>query len=244
MVAGPNPRDMIGQVYERGPSTDSASGMRRQTFLGTSFALWHPDYFLTAHHCIEDRRARDVFVYGAFGGVVQPRPVTRVHQHDRADVAVLVCETLTWGTVSPFPAVREYADLLLGEEFYAYGFPVDALTYDQEEGPTPRAFRGHFQRYCIHESSMGYRYRAGEMSMPAPSGLSGGPVFSTEGDLEVFGLVAANLEANRLLHEEDQEIGNDERVKRQRYRVIAYGMSVLLDPIVNWLRTVIPPPGR
>lgn len=243
MARGPIPRDTIGELWQRSEPTEQSSGMRRQAFLGTCFALWHRDYFLTAEHCLGRLGATDLFVYGAFGGVSQPRPVAQVYRHENADIAVLRCPEMKWGIVTPFPKVRAYDNLLLGEEFYSYGYPVGALTLEDEESPVRRAFHGRLQRYFHHEASIGgrqYRYQAGELSIAAPTGLSGGPVFSTRGEVEVFGLVAHELKVANLLDEYVEEEANGHIRESQRFRVICYGVAVLLDPIVGWLTTVIP----
>ena len=99
----------------------------------------------------------------------------------------------------------------LGDDYAAFGYPEDVAA--DTPGPTPRLFTGHFQRFFDHSSYAGYNYRAGEMSLPAPAGLSGGPVFRRQAPVMVMGLVAENFESSTTLHavEEITEEGRERR---------------------------------
>jgi hypothetical protein len=46
----------------------------------------------------------------------------------------------------------------VGEEFMAYGFPVEGPDPVPEPSMTvPRLFRGHYQRFLEHSSHLGYK---------------------------------------------------------------------------------------
>src|SRR5436305_455579 len=59
----------------------------------------------------------------------------------------------------------------LGEDFVAYGYPESIFGSDARQ-PTPRLFKGHYQRFLHYRSFMGYHYDAGELSIGVPAGLS------------------------------------------------------------------------
>lgn len=235
-MSAPTPRDIIGQVRRVDDPSISPPG----PYLGTCFAYGHEDVFLTAAHCIGDRKPDEVAVHGYFDGIAQTRRVLEVWTHDNADLAVMRCAKMFWGMVTPFSAIRRYDSTLFGEPFYAYGFPEDVFGPDASR-PVPRIFRGYFQRFFGYDSSVvpGRMYQAGEMSIACPSGLSGGPVFTTEGDVEVFGLVTENLESSSYVYEETVEEGEG-RITRHKFRkVINYGVCLLLDPHRPWIDSLV-----
>lgn len=77
----------------------------------------------------------------------------------------------------------------------AYGFPTEGPDPSSGAAPVSRLFVGHYQRFSEYSSPPGYRYLAGEMSIPAPGGLSGGPVFRAEAPEMLTGMVTANHES-------------------------------------------------
>ena len=58
--------------------------------------------------------------------------------------------------------------------FLGFGYPVEGSANSL---PVPRLVKGHFQRYFGYAAPGSTEsYFAGEMSIPAPAGLSGGPL--------------------------------------------------------------------
>lgn len=79
------------------------------------------------------------------------------------------------------------------------------------------------------------------MSVAAPAGLSGGPVFHAHGTQQLFGIVTENFDSTTLL-EAVEEINTQREKRTIRYqRVISYGVTLLLDPLIGWLETYVPP---
>jgi hypothetical protein len=134
--------------------------------------------------------------------------------------------------MSPGPVPR------WGDDFLAIGFPASVEGSPPKPRPTPRLFKGHFQRIFEHESDFGFSYLAGELSMPAPHGLSGGPVFSLQRG-RVLGVVAENLETTNLRHSQEtvEEDGSTTRV--ERLGVINYGICVMVQAIEAWAEEII-----
>jgi hypothetical protein len=157
-----------------------------------------------------------------------------VDLHPSADLAVL---SVLGPQVDPFPGVAtKYA---MGDEFFAFGFPADVFGPGSLR-PTARLFRGYFQRYFEYASPLGYTYNAGEMSVPSPGGLSGGPVLRLADGPFVSGLAAENLKTYTVL-EAEEEVATPAGTMRREYReVINYGVAVLLDSVYDWLKVHIP----
>jgi hypothetical protein len=80
-----------------------------------------------------------------------------------ADVAVLRANAGEPPSLEPF--WNTVTNWSLGEDFFAYGYPEDRP--GPGTFPTARLFKGHFQRFMAHESHMGFRYFAGELSTGA-----------------------------------------------------------------------------
>jgi hypothetical protein len=205
-------------------------------FLGTGFALRQPTHFLTAAHCIGDLPADELLVQPNHRLI--PSPVSRVSKHPTADLAVLELSNAPDEFTQPFWTPGGGASTL-GLNFIAYGFPESVFDEDSR-APTPRLFKGHFQRTFSYQSPMGFRYEAGELSIACPGGLSGGPVFRQRAHWVVLGLVTENLTSTTVL-DSIEEVQRDGRVDRKVYEsVINYGVCVFLAPLSEWLDENVP----
>lgn len=127
-----------------------------------------------------------------------------------------------------------------GDGFASLGYPED--TTDDGVAPVARCIRGYIQRFYEHRSHMGYAYRAGEMSVGAPAGLSGGPVLAVGDTMAAIGIVAENRQSTTYLHqlEEIQEDGHTYR--ETLHSVIQYGAFVVLKAVEDWLDIHAPKP--
>jgi hypothetical protein len=128
---------------------------------------------------------------------------------------------------------------LLGEPFYAFGYPLDVFSkYSVKE--TDRLFRGHLQRLFYYSSPVTQTaYPALELNIPCPSGLSGGPVFVTEGDFEVMGIVTENLESTNYRYQEET-VTRDNTTEKTTYQyIINYGVALQLGPYVDWINETV-----
>jgi hypothetical protein len=128
----------------------------------------------------------------------------------------------------------------VGDEFVAFGF-AEGGTLDEPAGaPTPRVFRGYVQRVTAFRSGGSNPYAAFELSIPAPSGLSGGPVFMPSDRNGVFGVVTGNLESYTTTVEHVEEIGPGRSKTTSVRQIISYGMALSLPAQYEWLRRVSP----
>jgi hypothetical protein len=223
MVNQPRPFDplrAVGVVFE--PNVGN---------LGSCFGFRRSPYLLTAAHCVKGMAPGRV-------GVLMPGHnedyirVTDVRVHPEADVAVLKADgsrlnpelEVFWDTV---------ANWGMGEDFMAYGYPEDA--------PAPRLFKGYFMRFMDHKSHMGYRYLAGEINIPVPTGLSGGPLFREAAPPMVTALVAENF-SSYLVDDSTESIEEGgTRSRTEIRRVVSYGVVVMLSAIRDWLDSEVAP---
>ena len=144
--------------------------------------------------------------------------VEAIDRHPEADLAVLRVDRDAAQGVEPF---WRALPARFGEPFIAFGYPENVFGEDSGQ-PTARLFRGHYQRFFENHSRMGYRYEAGEMSIPSPRGLSGGPLFRVGAPMYALGLAAENFQSTTGLE------------------VISYGVAVMLAPLEGWLDERLP----
>ena len=211
--------------------------MPSRHFLGSCFAFRKPTHFLTAAHCVGTLDSSELAIT-----LLAPAPTTcravALDTHPDADLAVVRIEVPDPHFITPF--TRLPAGFALGEDFYAYGFSETILASDEKD-QTSRAFKGYFQRFMLHSSYLGYRYTAAELSIPAPAGLSGVPVFSTEHLTSgyVYGVVPENVESSTLL-DSVLEVQDGNRLVEERYKkVLNFGVALLLPDYEQWLEAVI-----
>lgn len=92
-------------------------------------------------------------------------------RHEESDIAILVGAGLTREWSPRFYPGRGQPLIDCGD-FIAFGCPSEAT------GDVARFFKGHFQRCFRYSDPAGRSYFAGEMSIPVPAGMSGGPLSS------------------------------------------------------------------
>lgn len=206
--------------------------------LGTCAAFRQPHIALTAAHILAGVRKRTALrLEYPRRGVV--RRLAEMRIHDSADLAILESPPDEEDDLQGYPP-GAFSNFVgnwgLGEDFYAYGFPVEGPGQSPvQQQPTPRLFKGSYQRFFRFAAPGGYRYEAGELSIPAPAGLSGGPLFRPEAPSLLTGLVTTNTETYST--EDWREEVTREGIRRveAHHRVIRYGVAVMLSPLSDWL---------
>ncbi len=167
---------------------------------------------------------------------------SNVIHHPDADVAILEVppdqELPT--SLSFFKSIERPQ---MGEDFFAYGFPIFG-----GERLDPRVLWGAFQTFRHYTSCLTreadkrpYTYFAGELSIPCPRGLSGGPVFRRDRHDVLLAIVTENHEeGTEISYSEELAIKDGQKNFTSTKNVILYGMSVVAAAIENWLVQEIP----
>lgn len=230
-----DPLRAIGQVFTKEPLGGWA-------FSGTCFRFRRDSAVLTAAHCCP-QSATEIRL--TFPRTPTDRvEVAEVRVHPTADLAVLHLGHDVPPHPEPYPDNAfwdEVSNLGIGEEFMTYGYPTDAPSFDSPlPEPTPRLFKGYYQRFFEHSWSRNRPYLAGEISSPAPAGLSGAPLFRPGAPQMVTGLITANLDSYSVTdsYEDIREDGSHYRLESRR--VITYGVALILAGVSDWLDEVIP----
>jgi hypothetical protein len=220
-----NPLAATGLLWRRA-SAD------QYVFAGSCFGFRHPDWWLTAAHCVVEANVSDIRLI--VPDCDEPQ-VDAIETHPEADVSLI---RVDWGAKRrPEPFWGCVGNYGMGEDFFAFGYPESVFGPDSRM-PTARLFKGHFQRFLDYRSFAGYRYGAGEMSVGAPAGLSGGPLFRPGAPPMLTGLVAENLESTTAADFEEESPREKPQVVYRR--VITYGIAVMLEPIKPWLDERVP----
>jgi hypothetical protein len=216
---------LLGQ----GDTTEDAA------FIGTCFAFRKSNAVLAAAHCVGDLPPEALLV--DFPTSRRMDAVVAIERHPVADLAVLQLGADVWPEgveafidAGPIPA--------LGEEFMAFGYPEDTLGPHPAQ-PVPRLFRGHFQRTFDYRRSR-FNYIAGEISIPSPAGLSGGPLFSPHNFNAVAAIAAENLQSTTYVGRLEEKTEGGEIRRTVERDVVQYGIAVVLEPLGSWLEAKIP----
>jgi hypothetical protein len=110
-------------------------------FAGSCFGFRHPDWWLTAAHCVVEAEASEMRLVAPQRG--EPK-VVEIERHPEADVGLIHVD---WGTKRcPEPFWGFVGNYGLGEDFFAFGYPESVFGPDSRM-PTARLFKGHFQRF-------------------------------------------------------------------------------------------------
>ena len=174
--------------------------------------------------------------------------ISSIKRRPTADIAVLrAADILPKSDENGYPSHAFWdgvSNFQLGEQFMTYGFPVAAPSPDMQSGvPAPRLFLGHYQRFLTYAEHR-YRYLAGEMSIPAPAGLSGSPMFRPGAHLMITGLVTTNLTAYSTLDSIEEEEKGGAVYRYESRRVIEYGLALMLGGVAGWLKDVVSTSSR
>jgi hypothetical protein len=217
----------VGGVYSAGDAPQ---------FLGSCAAYRSRDAWVTAAHCVaEGMEVRVVpTAAGAEGERAYEQPA-QVVRHDNIDLAVLLLEPSPESEFD-YAAYRGVApELIDGGDFLGVGFPVDGV-----EAPVARMFKGHFMRYFRYESPDGaYDYLAGEMSIPAPPGLSGGALAIPTHVEQIAAVVTTNVDSEVVLDRTEQVERDGSTYRDSIVRHVSYGIAAMLTAQVGqWLEAV------
>ncbi|MFK0002543.1 serine protease [Paenarthrobacter sp. NPDC090522] len=231
-----NPLHATGMVFLKDAEGEFA-------FSGSCFLFREDNVLLTAAHCVPESIST-VIVHLPFGR--REMKVETIHRHPTADVAMLICgDQYAYRAGSGYPESAFWdgaSNFSLGEQFSAFGYPSEGPSFTSSAAPTPRFFTGYYQRFFDYESHDGYKYYAGELSIPAPGGLSGGPIFRPGAPEILTGLVTANSETYAVTDSIDDVLTDGTKYRQESRRVLTYGVGLMLSEIAQWLHTYTPNP--
>jgi hypothetical protein len=184
--------------------------------------------YVTASHCIpEQADAAFVSMPGEPG-----RRIIGIDRHETADIAVLVGERFDDEPMSSQVYLRTgLNDLPFGGDFVTFGYPDGA----PESNPVGRLMKGHFQRYFGYSPVRGGSYFAGEMSIPAPAGMSGAPVCWAMRPQELIGVVTTNHDSYTIIDSIAEVDSNGKSYKETNRRMVSYGIAAMLSGLEEWL---------
>lgn len=199
-------------------------------WLGTCACYQRRDVLLTAAHCVPDE-VQDLAV--VLPGDGSARGVLSVVRHPTSDLAVLFAERRRPESMAAqvFAGVDE--TLVEGGDFLAFGYPVEGV-----QVPVGRLFKGHYQRHMSHTDSAGRGYFAGELSVAAPAGLSGGPVARPHTPNLISSVVTTNVESYAVLDYVEEVERDGRSLRLEARRVVAYGIAAMLMSAKDWLSAV------
>jgi hypothetical protein len=210
--------------------TDARPGQTGIAFHGTCFAFGSAGHYLTAAHCVRTIDPKDLavaFPNRAIGFI------SRVVAHPTADVACVTLETpesCPWG---PVPALSSAARI--GTDFFCFGYP--SLEYgNMRDNPTVRLVKGHIQRFFEHRNTFGYQFRAAELSVACPPGMSGSPIIRRDVPFELLGLVTDFVEAGTISRSEEVETVDGQTSVTVYRDVLRYGVGLVLGDHAEWLK--------
>jgi hypothetical protein len=203
---------------------------------GTTFRFGHARVALTARHCVTS----DVAMVASFIDGSAYR-VESVIEHPSADIAAMLLSGSDHHDDARVAFQELGSNVSLGQDFMSFGFPIEGPTFDVPPGtPTPRVFVGHFQRFFNYTSPAGYAYHAAELSIAAPAGYSGAPLFSSFAPATVTGIVTSNVESYAIADSITTIEEDGSTYREEARRVLSYGIALILSDVAEWLRAAVP----
>ena len=196
---------------------------------GTCAAYVLPHLVLTAGHCVPNQFEEFAVALPAREGVWKAEQLIR---HPEADVAAILIRKHPQDLPNcAFTGIEER--VFDAGDFHTYGFPAEG------EGAVRRYFKGHFQRFMSYTDPSGRSYSAGEMSIPAPAGLSGGPISWTQSLDKLAGIVTTNHDSYLVVDSFEEFERNGSVTRGQIRRVTTYGIAAMLLPLKEWLDELV-----
>ncbi len=194
---------------------------------GTCFAFRERHNFLTAEHCVPE---------GAQAIVLQePNRIQRgalaIERNPAHDVALIRTAPLEEEGAANQIVNGIPDDIVDGGDFMTYGYPID----EGGGGLIGRLLKGHFQRYFGFKNSRGHTYFAGEMSIAAPAGHSGGPVVRASSPQSLEGIVTTNHDSYIVLDQIEEVEENGKTLRVESRRIVTYGIAAMATSLKPWL---------
>jgi hypothetical protein len=207
---------------------------RKVELLGSCAIFQQRHILLTAAHCIPDPEL-GVEIWASLPGNNDGAAlVQEVVVHPTSDLAVAFVSPKDDDPMSLQVFSGISGELQEGGDFVAFGYPSEGVG-----APKGRLFKGHFQRYIGHDDAAGRSYFAGELSIPAPGGLSGGPVSPAYQPGLLTAIVTTNVDSYAILDSISEVDDAGKQYREETRRVISYGIAAMLTSQGAWVDSVI-----
>jgi hypothetical protein len=172
------------------------------------------------------------------GGTIR---VSRVIVHPSADLAALILDETNMPANTSWAFSEIGRSFLGGDEFMTYGFPTERPAFDSPAStPTGRVLTGRCQRFYLYESEAGGTDAAAELSIPAPVGLSGAPMFRRVGPSAVIGVITTNLDTYSIVDSRTEIDEKGATYREESRRILSYGIGLLISEVRDWLLSEFP----
>lgn len=195
------------------------------SYLGTCACCFNRHILLTAAHCVPDPL---VNVFAQLPAEAGTRRILDVVRHPASDLALLLAEPRDPEPASAhvFNIAADDWALVEGDDFQAFGYPVEGA---ETLGPVGRLFKGNFLRYFNYRDTHQRSYFAGELSIAAPAGLSGGPVVIERVQRPyLIAVVTMNVKSYALLDSVEEVERDGKTVRVETSAVVTYGIAAML----------------
>jgi len=223
-----NVGELAAALIHLGPRGDWSSD---RGLLGTAFPISEPErLFLGARHTLPNDPEEPIGIMMIRRGELLKTTVVEVGDlPGQPDVALL-------RTTEGAPAVGGLAldPPQVWEPLRTVGYPEGAVV-PTGGGDTMlgiRALAGYVTRTVLPGQALGVRAPAIELSMPVPTGVSGGALFVTRENRIRSGLIGvclANTESTSVLWQIKLEEDGDEKRLYEAERVVEFGIAARLD---------------
>lgn len=199
--------------------------------LGSCFSI-APEFMLTAGHVVA--AINDAASSGAIG-LLEPA-TSRIHPIPIRDAENLDADI---GLLRVAPGARtawfgrpwwRTDGLTMLNPVQAIGYPYGLREFSGGQLVLQRGFVGHVTSHIAEYVPIGMRtskFGAYELSFAAPRGLSGAPLFATDGSYDVHGIVIGNSESSMLVF---SNVERDETTSAttvvERHESLSLGLAV------------------
>lgn len=194
---------------------------------GSCAAYTRRGVLVTAAHCIPVSTDSELYVVLP---AVEPVLAHQVVIHPDSDIAVVFATPARPEVLQMQVFGLDNGDLIEGGDFLTFGYPTDGTGT-----PTGRLFKGHFLRHLGYTDSSNRSYFAGELSIPAPGGLSGGPVVRDHSSQLLTAIVTTNVESYVILDSFEEVERDGKTLRVESRRVVQYGIAAMLPGLAAWL---------
>ncbi len=213
-----NAFDFVFPILAAKEKTVAAEPLELVQVYGTAFSIGG-DVLVTACHVMDAAMQHPDYRVGrAEGGALFGTAITEVHRFPEHDLALLRAP------VAAAKALRwETTQLHLLEGVQCLGYPY---AYEKtEQVLTMRGFKGNIVAQVTFRR-LPSRPRAYEVSFQAPRGLSGAPLWTTDGELAVAGVVIGNQSTEMLVFSSREQIAEEKELLVERFEALQMGLAL------------------